>query len=142
MGIDSNGTYSFPQFSNVANPSGFPNWFSWAPTLGAAGAMTYTTTTVYIAKFTINGRLVNYTIRFAGTTGGAASGALTFTVPINRNGTIDYLNAGAGILYDGGDILAKVFWNGASSSTIAVDKNSNFLIGAGKSVYVSGFYEI
>lgn len=69
--------------SRQDNPYGFPHYFTYTPTYGAGGAMTYTTVNTFTFQFCIHGQTVHVIPYFLGTTGGVANGVITFTVPVN-----------------------------------------------------------
>lgn len=105
---------------------------SWVPTLGAGGAMTYTSTNVTYARYFALNKLVILFLSFNGTLGGSASTSITFTLPPGLNS-----NQGAGALIGGGygiGILNGSSWavmQGASIVEVYKDDFSNYALGAG-----------
>jgi len=81
-----NAAITSPFYSYAECPQGFPDWFSWTPTLSASGAMTWTTTTIYVAKFRISARMFFANIYARGTTGGTAGLYLLATLPFTLGG--------------------------------------------------------
>lgn len=69
---------------------------SYTPTLGATGSMTYTSTTIELARYLVKGPEVTVYFRFTGTTGGTAGVDITFTLPFtsaNISANVTYGNS-------------------------------------------------
>lgn len=125
-------------YSHSANPMGFPTWFNYTPTLGAAGTMTYTSTTVTYAKFMIANDICTVKISIGGTVGGTPSVQLTATTPItpSMTGTV-----GFGNITDGGTSQAAQV-SVISSSRMGIGKYNFSTLTAGAVNYIveCGFY--
>ena len=63
------------------NALAFPAWTDYTPTLSASGSMTYTSTTIGVAKYLKLGNIGLIHIQVSGTTGGTASTDLRFSLP-------------------------------------------------------------
>lgn len=138
-----NAAITSPYYSKDATPNGFPDWFSWTPTLSASGSMTWTSTSVGEARFKMTGKLVSFGIQASGTTGGTASNGLIFTLPITvaAQAITDAL-AMSGRVQDGGSSLASfAFLSGSSTVTARKVDSSNYGLGATRVLAVTGFYE-
>ncbi len=111
---------------------------TWTPTLGAAGSMTWTPTTVNQADYWTSGNIVYFIVDATGTTGGTASNALTFTLPITPSGAIQVYGMA---LWDGFNGIGV--WSTNSGTTVNVFKgdNTNYSLGAGRYIKVAGFYK-
>jgi len=72
-----------PCFSRVENPFGFPDWFNYIPQWSANGSMTVTNTNIYMAKFTIKGRMLHLIISASSSLGGAAAPYIFVTAPVS-----------------------------------------------------------
>ncbi len=138
-----NATIVNPYYSKAENPQGFPQWFSYTPTYGANGSMTYTSVTTTISRFRISGKKCELQIRAVGTIGGTPSTNITITPPVNSANVYSSL-AGA-CIYDGGSprCTARVlFDNSASLISIGKYDGSTYTAGAGRDIFVNGSYEI
>ena len=80
--VISNSTIITPAVSDLDNPIGFPDWFSWIPSYSASGAMTYTAVTTQLAKYRVTGRCCQFMFRSSGTLGGVAGNAVYVTCPV------------------------------------------------------------
>jgi hypothetical protein len=126
------------------NPTGYPDLFSFTPTLGADGSMTYTSTSVRYAKFRIYGRMCQVILDVTGTTGGSASISLSFSLPVSINGGTTPLGpSGENVYIDGGNTSVG-FCIAHDSNTIYVRKtdSSNWGIGSERAFFAGIFYQI
>ena len=132
-----NATLTDNYYSKQTSPVGFPQWFSWTPTLAANGSMTYTSTSITYARFSIIGRVVKFMLAVYGTTGGSASTGLTFTLPATPAKVI-YI---AGVIQD---TASTVGYASSAAAVMTVNKvdNSNWGLGASRYISMQGFYEI
>lgn len=99
------GNPSSSYFSRSENPFGFPEWFTWAPTLAvASGGTVPTYANTYLNRFCIKGRTLFGKISWynaSGGTPGAGTGAFSLTQPVNiANYAMGAL--GSGIVYEAG----------------------------------------
>lgn len=131
-------------YSNQASPIGFPQWFAYTPTLSAGGSMTYTSTIVNRARFSITGRMLNYDVDFTGTTGGSANNSIIFTVPVARSYTNSYSIAGYGTAADGSDQAALVLFDSTQTGQAIVQKTgaANWGLGSARRCILAGTYQI
>lgn len=77
-----NAAITSPSYSHASVANAFPGWLNYTPTLSGSGSMTYTTTTISTAKFSIQGRMCTVLLNFTGTTGGTLDNAIKATVPV------------------------------------------------------------
>jgi len=138
--VVTNAAISANYYSHVENPIGFPGWFSWTPTEGASGSMTYTITSLDVSKFTIKGATVYCEFGCRGTTGGSASTTLTITPPVIPTSQLSIIGGGA-MCYDSGTV-AGVWWS--ASNVIMFNKydSSNWGAGTTKDIKTNFFYQI
>lgn len=105
--------------------------------------MTFTSTTINIAKFRITGLRVEFIIHVTGTTGGSASYGITFTTPINRSNTVSNLSVGNGIVYSaGGTYSGMNYFITTSLNTIQslLYSGGPYGLGANSGFNLVGFY--
>ena len=111
---------------------------SWTPTYGGISSMTYTSVSTTHAVYAQSGKSVYFSIRADGTTGGTASGAITFTLPV----TAERANHTFSCFVTDGSTVAG--WAANSSATVVqVYKYNtvNYGLGSGRVIAVSGTYE-
>lgn len=128
------GTITAPRYSYADNPQGFPEYFNYTPTLGGGGSMTYTSTSITYAVFSINGGKVTVKARISGTTGDTASSYITMTVPVARTSLAAYEHVGNGRVSDGGSHGAYLIFDNTSLTVVRLNKvdDSDFGLGAGR----------
>ncbi len=68
--------------SDLDNPLGWPDWFTWLPAYSGSGSMTFTSVTTQQARYRVTGRTVHFILRASGTTGGATNNDLRATLPV------------------------------------------------------------
>lgn len=68
--------------TTIGSPSNDAVSTAWTPSYSASGSMTFTGVTTDIAKYVIKGAEVTVFFRFTGTTGGTASNAIRFSLPL------------------------------------------------------------
>ena len=122
----------------LMNPSG--GYLTWTPTLGGTGAMTFTTTTINIARYSyVSVNEIAFSISFSGTTGGVASYGLTATLPVTASSTNYVFSGYAG---DPGPIAG--FGTMPSTTVVEVRRydNGNYGLGAGRAGILQGRYFI
>lgn len=128
-------------YSKIENPQGFPGWFSYNPSYGASGSMTYTNVVTSYAKFRISGECGFLKVRASGTTGGSASTYITVSLPfaaytgIGGSGAVLITDSGVGGGFghmDGSNANFRIYKNDAS----------NWGLGATKGFWLDAFYFI
>jgi len=77
-----NAAITVNRFSKAASPVGFPTWFDYTPTLSGKDSMTYTNTTISLARFKIDANSVTLRVHFNGTVGGTPSTSIEATLPV------------------------------------------------------------
>jgi hypothetical protein len=123
----------------LINPSF--GWTTWTPTYGASGAMTYTSVTTQVGRYTANPftRKVTCRIYSYGTTGGTASTGLTFTLPIapvsDAGMLYPFYSEEAGTRYESFLSIAS----GSTTATVTKRDASNY--GLGTLRYIVGYLE-
>lgn len=131
-----------PAVSDLTDPQGWPGWFTWAPSWGATGAMTYTGVTAQAARFCVNGRLVYFALRGTGTTGGVASLAVTASMPVTPVALTGASLPVVCAVTDGSAVAGRGTLDTSTGSLgIAKVDGTNYGLGAGRVVYAEGFYE-
>mgnify|MGYP003439974357 FL=1 len=128
--IDNSNALSSIFYSHTDNPIGFPGAFNYTPTLTPNGAMTYTSTSVSYAKFSISGRTVTLTLRFTGTVGGTPTNYISATLPITNGATQSLYLAR---IVDGTEVTGYInIGAGTSSADFGKANGGNFSAGAGR----------
>ena len=130
-------------YSYVSSPQGFPDWFNYTPTLGATGSMTFTSTTIQLARFKIIGSMVTAAVAAIGTTGGTASNGLTFTHPVAANATWDDPSAGlvSGTLLDGSTYSGWGYLSNTTTMVMLRYDRANLGLGANRGFGVVFSYQ-
>ncbi len=134
----------FQRWSGSAWVDYLPGTENWTPSYGAAGSMTYTSVTTDYAKYFKFGKWIIFRIKATGTTGGTASNYVTFSLPTApATAAIAQFSA---MIFDtslSGDVSLGHAFN-LTGSTVGVFNfnNSNWGLGTGRSIYVSGLYEV
>ena len=77
-------------YSKATSPVGFPGWFAYTPSLSANGSMTYTSTTVNLARFKMDGNMVTLVVNHTGTVGGTPNTTISATLPVNCKNDYTY----------------------------------------------------
>lgn len=127
-----NATITSPYYSYLETAQGWPGMFSWTPTYGATGSMTFGTVTTDIAKFYLVGKVCHFHIQARGTTGGTTSYGVTFTLPITLvNGGTGYPSAG-GYVRTGasGGIMGFMLYSSATVAEVRKNDASNWSLDA------------
>lgn len=107
-----NSAITFPFYSYIPNPQGYPFWFNYTPTYSASGSMTFTSVTTNLAKFSIVGGQVSTFVNAICTIGGTASDTLEFTLPVSPVIKAEVSPVGYGYIQDTSlQSPAAVFWN-------------------------------
>lgn len=129
-------------FSRIMRPFSFPVWFSYTPTYGGEGSMTFTETTSQIKRFCLHGKHCILDLSSGGTTGGSASTYITATLPIACTSATANVYGGGAFAYDTAFIGG--FWTNVNATTIGIHKynNANWGIGVGMYFAVNMSYEI
>ena len=112
-------------------------WTDWTPTYGAESPMTFTSVTTVVAKYIVIDTIVYFILGASGTTGGTASPAIYFSPPY----TVDKCEGGGCHVVDTNRIGG--YWLLGTSTRFEVYKydESNFGLGAGRGIYLQGFYK-
>ena len=117
-------------------------WADWSPSYGASGSMTYNPVTTHTARYIQLGKVVFFFLRASGTTGGTASTSIYFDLPINVNSS-QSISVGDCKLIDGSNLSGFTYWvNGSSVVYVEKYDRSNWGIGAGREICVTGCYEV
>lgn len=143
--IAANGTYlarynSSDDVFNISNTQ-LSAMTDWTPTLGAGGAMTFTSTSINQASYVVQGQRVWFTLDITGTTGGTGNTDLTFTLPF---AAVNQRSVGGGaIVFSAGNRIAGYYSNLASNTVVTVSRadNANYGLGAGSGFVLNGFYK-
>lgn len=116
-------------------------WSDWVPTLGASGAMTYTSTTISYAKYMQIGKAVWLIIDVTGTTGGTPDTGLTFTLPVTA--ATSSRPKGISFVADGGAKAGSFNVSSTTVCTVYTDPTTTANWGAGASRrYVIEFFYV
>ena len=115
-------------------------WQTWVPSYSASGSMTYTSVTTTKARYMLVGKTFIYELRASGTTGGTASSTITFTLPVTLQSN-DSQSCGSSIVTDGATISGVSFPGSTTSVSIRRGDASNFGLGTGRNIAVSGTLE-
>ena len=114
--------WSVPTFTNanlIQEPIYETRWLDWTLAISAAGSMTYTSPTIFAAKYRLDYTDCNIQLQVSGTVGGTLGGTLRASLPIsalNRYG----IN-GSGVGFDGGVTIQVVCGNLNTNSTSILD---------------------
>lgn len=128
-------------YSYQLNPQGFPVSFTWTPSYGATGSMTWTSVTTNKARFTAFSNRCFINLTAVGTTGGTASTGLTFTTPGDAiSSSSAYLGA-AKVVDTTSSVGFASFVSSASTVQVRKYDASNYGLGAAREVDFTGFYE-
>jgi hypothetical protein len=138
--------YNLPVGADKIDPAALTtdvDWTNWTPTLGAVAPMTLAGTSIIFARYCQIGKVVFFTLKFTGTTGGTASNQITFTLPVApTQGILTIACYGMVVNATGGDNVV-IGLNEQAISTISLYKN-----GGGvwplqlQTAYLSGSYEV
>lgn len=103
-------------------------WESYTPSLGASGSMTYTGTSVAVAKWIQIGSKIDVFSQFSGTLGGTAAALITMTLPVNVN-DIYTIPMGSGWATNSSTFSTINSWNdGASQAYIRPYNGANWTL--------------
>lgn len=116
-------------------------WRNWTPVYGATEAMTYTDVQTTYARYLVLDQLCFFGVSAEGTTGGTASSALTFTLPVRPLRKKFVLSCLVG---DSTDVGGFAFIDEVGERLAKCSRYDavNFGLGASRTINVSGFYEI
>lgn len=73
---------TLPCYSYIEHPQSWPDWFDYSPVWTASGAMTFTVTTLAVAKWQVLGHTCHVIVIAEGTTGGTVNYSIQATAPI------------------------------------------------------------
>jgi len=113
---------------------------TWTPSYSASGAMTFTSVVTNYAKYMYHGKLVWFSIRATGTTGGTASTDIYFTLPVTAaaSNTIAF----AGMALDTGSIGCAAYQQSTTLGAVRKYDATNWGLGASRVIVAQGFYEV
>lgn len=122
-------------------------WSTWEPTFPSIGGMTFTSVTIYYAKYEVVGKTCHFALRATGTVGGTLDASLAFTLPktaaLGMYSVIGTVLTADGTLPNIGTMFLQ------SNTTALVRKQLNevgsqpsWSAGGGRQIYASGTYEI
>ncbi|MGA1048111.1 MAG: hypothetical protein ACO3UU_08875, partial [Minisyncoccia bacterium] len=115
-------TWTVPAFTNanlIQEPIYETRWLDWALAISGAGSMTYTSPTIFSAKYRLDYTDCNMQLQVAGTVGGTPGGTLRASLPISALNR--YVINGAGIGFDGGASQLVGCGNLNTGSTTVLD---------------------
>jgi hypothetical protein len=95
-----NSTLSSPYYSKSSSPVGFPQWFNWTITVQKSDATTALTATQRIARFCLNGRIINYRVLLQAV-GNPGGNIIYLSTPITAKSDGYDNSCGAGDCNDG-----------------------------------------
>lgn len=126
-------------YGDLGKISASDGWTAFVPTYAATGSMTYTSVTTSYAAYIKLGKIVIFQMSATGTTGGTASNGITFTFPVS----IATAPANQGSVFAGftDSIAAFAFPTAATTIEVRRYDNSNYPLGAGRSIQVGGVVE-
>jgi hypothetical protein len=131
--------------SFINNPEGFPEWFSYTPTMTASGSMTFTTTTTIYAKWRpAGGQEIEVAIFLIGTTGGTASNTIYASVPATIASPMTSGKIGVCQINDGGarTVVASGYIDSTNGINMYKANDANFALAANRVVIFDGTYPI
>jgi hypothetical protein len=106
-------------YSQIENPTGFPDWFSYTPTLSVSGGTAPTYTESFINRYTIKGKTLYgfaYWNNASGGTAGAGASDLLFTLSVTAVPAAPS-RVGTGSAYESGGTIGGVMVAINSSTT-------------------------
>lgn len=126
---------------NLFNHGG--QWNStFSPTYTCSGTMTFGTITSSLFKYQQHGNRVDFIMHATGTIGGVASYGIRFTVPVTISSTVSVSFTAA--VFNGTAARVAGACEAIGGTTIQVSKfdSSNYTLGVGYSIHVSGSYDV
>jgi hypothetical protein len=114
--------WSVPSFTNanlIQEPIYETRWLDWTLEISGAGSMTYTSPTIFAAKYRLDYTDCNMQLQVAGTVGGTPGSNLRASLPISALNR--YVINGAGIGFDGGASQLVGCGNLNTASTTVLD---------------------
>jgi hypothetical protein len=118
-------------------------WTNWTPTFTASGSMTIGSLSISIARYCQIGKIVYFQVYASMTTGGTASNAIKFTLPLSPLASADNKIGGGCWVIDTTAVGGLFGWqNGTTVIQCFKYDSSNFGLGASRAVNVQGFYEV
>lgn len=122
----------------------FTDWTAWTPTWTASGSMTIVDSSNTVKEYSQVGKIAHLALHSVIQTGGTASNTLIFSAPVAPTYTTSlYVHLGCRIADTGSSVSVAgyCFYNGSNFS-VRKYNGSNFGIGAGIDISVSGFYRV
>lgn len=140
-------TWSVPTFTAtnlIQRPIYETSWREWNPVLSASESMTYTSTSVYRARYRISDRVLYIQLGFTGTTGGTLSNMLYATLPMSLTNipSPDALLIPAHIINAGVRVNGIADFTTVGKIQFRQEALGNFSAGTNSRGYFNGFYEI
>ena len=126
----------------TSSPSGthIP-WTAWTPTLTASGLMTWTATTIYLARYCQIGKVVYFQTCIFGTVGGTLDYALMFTLPVAPKYTNDnYIGGGCLVISNGVNLAGS--WRYISGYIQCLKFDCGLYAAGVGGANVNGHYEV
>jgi len=120
-------------YYSFIKPLDFQNVFSWEPTYGASGSMTFTSVTTHFAFFKLDGDYLDVNVHATGTTGGTASNTITVSLPLVVRASF----ASCGIVTDPSNTGSMIYSSPNAIMSIRKYDSSNFGLGTGR-IIVAG----
>jgi len=136
------GTAIFSPYSFAQNYlESTTRFLTWSPTYTGSGSLTYASVTTNYARYFKLDDVIWYSLGATGTTGGVVSTRIIFTTPETISTDTKDRGMGAGYVYDAAYRTAHCEIE--SSTTLGIRKynNTNYGLGASRTIQVSGFYQ-
>lgn len=122
-------------------PAAFDTWVGWTPTITPFGAMTFTVTNIYKARYKVVGKTCTVALNFDGTTGGVASSAFIVSLPSGIQAA-DTNQWSAALAVDAGANEAGYVRTGAVDGLYIGKLSGNYSIGGSNGARCSFTFEI
>lgn len=129
------------EWSRAERPFGFPDWFTYAPTYGAGGIMTFTSVTTYLAKFCMRGKLATVALNFLGTTASAGAAHTDITVTLPTNFASNAVGGSCPISDTASGQLGYFAGTGSNTLVVRTETAANWGLGAGRGGFFTFSYE-
>lgn len=139
-----NEAISSPYYSHADRPQGFPDWFSYTPTIATNSSMTFTSVTIALAKYQVSGRRLTVLLNVLGTTGGTLNTSIYASVPVAANPNTNALYGGGALLFDAGNESGFYTYSTSSGNNLLfrLGDATNFSAGSGRGFKAVAVYPI
>jgi len=139
-------TWSVPTYTSInliQRPIFNTRVLSWIPQLSASGSMTWTSTVIDIAEYSITNRVSQIEFISHGTTGGTASNRLQATMMFGARNYAAFVPFPC-LVADGGSLAGAAFFDNTVSNLVKAGRydNANYGLGVGRYMELSGSYFI